>query len=78
MPKENSKKKKRIQLFIKASRSGKDKYVPVVFDETDGNLYIDRKSFDYYRAQISRQKPVILYNLKSHSNYTLVILFTSV
>ena len=73
MPKENSKKKKRIQLFIKASRSGKDKYVPVVFDETEGNLYIDRKSFDYYRAQISRQKPVILYNLKSHSNYTLVI-----
>lgn len=61
MPKENSKKKKRIQLFIKVSRSGKDKYVPVVFDETEGNLYIDRKSFDYYRAQISRQKPVILY-----------------
>lgn len=54
-------KNKRIQLFIKAERAGKNKYVPVACDTTDKLLYMNRATFDYYRAQINRQHPLVLY-----------------
>lgn len=54
-------KNKRIQLFIKAERAGKNKYVPVACDTTDKLLYMNRATFDYYRAQINRQHPLILH-----------------
>lgn len=54
-------KNKRIQLFIKAERAGKCKYVPVACDIADKLLYMNRATFDYYRAQINRQHPVILH-----------------
>lgn len=54
-------KNKRIQLFIQAERAGKCKYVPVACDIADKLLYMNRATFDYYRAQINRQHPVILH-----------------
>lgn len=52
---------KRMQLFIKAERAGKVKYVPVACDTKDKLLYMDKATFDYYRAQMNRQHPLILY-----------------
>lgn len=56
-------KNKRIQLFIKAERAGKDKYIPVACDTTDKLLYMNRATFDYYRAQINRQNPLVLHKI---------------
>ena len=54
-------KNKRIQLFIKAQRAGKDKYVPVACDIIDKLLYMNKETFDYYREQINRQHPLIVH-----------------
>lgn len=35
--------KKRLQLFVKVSRNGKIKYVPVAYDADEKSLYINKK-----------------------------------
>lgn len=55
------KSKERIQLYIKAKRAGKNKYVPITCDTQNKLLYMNRGTFDYYRAQINRKYPLVLH-----------------
>jgi hypothetical protein len=53
--------KNRLQLFIKASRNGKIKYVPVTYDSDEKRLYINKKTFDFYRPQFNSQQPIKIF-----------------
>lgn len=54
-------KNKRVALYIKTKRKEKDKYIPVACDTTDKLLYMDRRTFDCYWAQINIKHPLILH-----------------
>jgi hypothetical protein len=53
--------KKRLQLFVKVSRNGKIKYVPVAYDADEKRLYINKKTFDFYRPQFNSQQPIKIF-----------------
>jgi hypothetical protein len=53
--------KKRLQLFVKVSRNGKIKYVPVAYDADEKRLYINKKTFDFYRSQFNSQQPIKIF-----------------
>jgi hypothetical protein len=53
--------KKRLQLFVKVSRNGKIKYVPVAYDADEKRLYINKKTFDFYRPQFNSQQHIKIF-----------------
>lgn len=62
-------KTKRIQLFIKAKRNGKEKNLPVACDTDNKLLYMNKATYDCYRDQIIKQQPLILYKTYISTSY---------